>query len=75
VKKTSRLVVAEDGNRSGNVGATIAAEVVERAFDYLDAPIVRVAPPDMSIPFAPELEQAYMPDADKVVSAALGLFG
>jgi len=75
VKKTSRLVVAEDGNRSGNIGATIAAEVVERAFDYLDAPIVRVAPPDMPIPFSPELEQAYMPDADKVVSAALGLFG
>lgn len=74
VKKTGRLVVAEDGHKTGGVGAEISASVTERAFDYLDAPIVRVASPDMPIPFSPQLELEYMPNKEKVARAVRSLF-
>lgn len=75
VKRTGRLLVTADDIKTGGVGAEIAASVMERAFDYLDAPIVRVACPDMPVPFSPPLEQAYMPNAEKVVEATLELMG
>jgi len=70
VKKTGRLIVASDDVKSGGIGSEIAAAVVEEAFDSLDAPIMRVASPNMPIPFSPTLEQAYMPNAEKIVEAA-----
>jgi len=75
VKKTGRLIVASDDVKSGGIGSEIAAAVVEEGFDYLDAPIVRVASPNMPIPFSPTLEQAYMPNAEKIVQAAKKLIG
>jgi len=51
------------------VGAEIAASIIENAFDYLDAPIIRVASPDIPIPFSPQLEIAYMPNKDKLIQA------
>ena len=47
----------------------IAAKAMDRVFDYLDAPIVRVTAPDTPVPFAPEMEQFYLPDAKKIVAA------
>lgn len=70
VKRTSRLIIASDDIKTGGVGSEISAAVVENAFDYLDAPIMRVACPDTPIPFSPPLEQQYMPNADKIVQAA-----
>lgn len=73
VKKTGRLLIACDDVKTGGVGAEIAASVMERVFDYLDAPIVRVSSPDFPVPFSPPLEQAYMVDSTKILDAALTL--
>jgi pyruvate/2-oxoglutarate/acetoin dehydrogenase E1 component len=75
VKRTSRLVVACDDVKSGGVGSEISAAVLESAFDYLDAPIIRVACPEMPIPFSPTLEQMYMPSAEKIVEATGQILG
>lgn len=75
VKKTGRLIVASDDVKSGGIGSEIAAAVVEEGFDSLDAPIMRVASPNTPIPFSPTLEQAYMPNAEKIVIAAKKLIG
>jgi len=73
VKKTGHLAIAEDDSKTGGVGAEIAASIAERAIDYLDAPIVRIAAPDIPIPFSPALEQEYMPDKEKIVEAVKSL--
>lgn len=75
VKRTSRLVIASDDVKRGGVGAEISAAVTEVAFDYLDAPIMRVACPDTPIPFSPQLEQLYMPSAESVVKAVGTVLG
>ncbi len=67
VRKTGRLVCIEEGTRSGGVGAEIAARVAESAYEYLEAPIRRVATPDVPIPFSPPLEQAALPKVDDIV--------
>jgi pyruvate dehydrogenase E1 component beta subunit len=75
VKKTSRLVIASDDVKAGGIGAEISASVNENAFGYLDAPISRVACPDTPIPFSPQLEQMYMPNADKIVQSVNTIMG
>jgi pyruvate dehydrogenase E1 component subunit beta len=71
VRKTNRAVVVEEGWPHGGVGANLAALIQEQAFDYLDAPIERVAGADVPMPYAKRLEQAAIPHAEHVVSAAL----
>lgn len=75
VRRTGRLVIVDEGNRFGGFGAEIAAQVAEAALDYLDAPIRRVAAPDAIIPFHPALEQAVLPDEQRVVQAVEELLG
>jgi pyruvate dehydrogenase E1 component beta subunit len=70
VKKTSRLVCCEEGWRYFGVGAEIAATVVAEAFDYLDAPPVRVHQKDVPLPYAANLEALSLPNADDIVAAA-----
>ena len=67
VRKTGRLVCIEEGTRTGGVGAEIAARVAEHAYEYLDAPIRRVAAADTPIPFSPALEPLALPSEDDVV--------
>lgn len=74
VRKTGRLVIVEEDNLTNGWGAEIAALVADEAFDWLDAPIKRVAAPDVPPPFAPVLERAYVPDENKIVNAVLSLF-
>jgi len=69
VKKTNRLVTVEEGWRQGGVGAEIAARVTEQAFDYLDAPVLRVTQEDVPMPYAANLEILSLPNAEKVVRA------
>jgi pyruvate dehydrogenase E1 component beta subunit len=69
VKRTGRLVVVSDDVKTGGVGAEISAAVTENAFDYLDAPVARVACPETPIPFSPPLEEMYMPNADRIIQA------
>src|SRR5208282_1469820 len=75
VKRTSRLIIACDDIKTGGVGAEISAAVQEAAFDYLDAPIQRIASPQTPIPFSPPLEQMYMPNADRIIQAATNMIG
>jgi len=70
VKKTSRLVCCEEGWRFFGVGAEIAATVVTEAFDYLDAPPIRVHQKDVPLPYAANLEALSLPNADDIVAAA-----
>jgi pyruvate dehydrogenase E1 component beta subunit len=71
VQKTNRCVVVEEGWPHGGVGANIAALIQEQAFDYLDAPVQRVTGADVPMPYSKRLEQAAIPHAEHVVSAAL----
>jgi len=75
VKKTGRLVIAEDDIVSGGVGAEIAALVAEKALDALDAPIKRVASPYLPVPFSPSLEKEYMPSRDDIINAVTSIVG
>ncbi|MBW2617247.1 MAG: alpha-ketoacid dehydrogenase subunit beta [Deltaproteobacteria bacterium] len=75
VKKTHRLVIVHEEVKIAGSGAEIAAMVAERAFDYLDAPILRVAAPFTPIPFAPNLEQAYIPSEEKIINAVKTVVG
>jgi len=73
VRKTGRLVIAEEDNRTGGWAAEIAAIVADEAFIWLDAPIKRVSAPDVPPPFAPALEREYVPSAEKIVAAVRSL--
>ena len=75
VRKTGRLVCIEEGTQSGGVGAEIAARVAEHAYEYLDAPIRRVAAADVPIPFSPALEPLALPSTDDIVRTVRQLFG
>jgi pyruvate dehydrogenase E1 component beta subunit len=69
VKKTNRIVSAEEGWPQSGVGAEIAAVMMEQAFDYLDAPVVRVSCEDVPMPYAANLEALALPTAQKIVAA------
>jgi len=69
IKKTGRLVTVEASCRTCGVGAEMAAIAVEEAFDYLDAPIARVAAPDTPAPFAPVLQDVYIPNEKDIIRA------
>lgn len=69
VAKTSRVVIAEEGPMRGSAGAWLAWVVMEECFDDLDAPIARVAGPNVPIPFSPPLEAACTPDSEAVAAA------
>ena len=73
VAATNRALILHEGWRTGGFGAELAALVAERAFHLLDAPVLRVAAPDCPVPFAPELESAYRPDADRLCEALVEL--
>lgn len=70
VKKTNRLVVIDESWPFAGVSAEVAFEVQKYAFDYLDAPIVRVNSADTSLPYAPTLVEEYLPNAEKIVKAS-----
>jgi len=69
VRKTGRLIIAHEAHRSVGVGAEIASLVQEHAFDYLDAPIVRVAAMDIPIPSSKPLEDVVLPGAAQILAA------
>ena len=69
VKKTNRVVIAEESHPFAGVGAEISAEINERAFDYLDAPVKRVSGVDVPMPYAKNLEQLAVPDVKEIIAA------
>ncbi len=70
VRKTSKAILLHEDILSGGIGGEIAARIAEKAFEYLDGPIVRIAAPDTPVPFSPPLEEAFLPNAAKVVEKA-----
>jgi pyruvate dehydrogenase E1 component beta subunit len=75
VRKTGRVLIVEEDNRTGGWGAEVAARLGETAFYDLDAPIQRLGAPDTPLPCAPALERAYVPGVEHVVAAARDLLG
>jgi pyruvate dehydrogenase E1 component beta subunit len=71
VQKTNRCVVAEEGFPFASIGSEIAAMLMDEAFDYLDAPVKRLASVDAPLPYAANLEKLALPKASDIVSAAL----
>jgi len=69
IKKTNRLVVAEESHAFASVGAEVAYQVMDRAFDYLDAPIKRISTVESPMPYAKNLEDAALPSVAKIVDA------
>ncbi|MCK9265880.1 alpha-ketoacid dehydrogenase subunit beta [bacterium] len=69
VKKTNRVVIVEEDCKTGGTGAEIGMKIVEEAFDWLDAPIVRVAGADVPMPKSPVLEKLAIPDKERICEA------
>jgi len=69
VMKTNRVIVAEESHPFCGIGAEISAEIHERAFDYLDAPVKRVSGADVPMPYAKNLEQLAIPDVPQLIAA------
>ena len=75
VRKTRRAVIVDEGWRSGGLAAEIMARIMEEGFYDLDAPVARVCSEEVPIPYPAHLEQAALPQPEKIVAAAKGLFG
>jgi pyruvate dehydrogenase E1 component beta subunit len=73
VKKTGRCVTVEEGWPQSGVGAEIMAKIMEEAFDYLDAPVLRICGKDVPMPYAAKLEKLALPNAGEIVAAAKGV--
>ena len=70
VSKTSRALLLYEARLTGGIGGELAAIIAEEAFEYLDAPIMRVASLDTPVPYAPPLEAAFLPSVERVVASA-----
>lgn len=68
--KTNRILVVHEAVTFGGIGAEVAAQIQEEAFDYLDAPVLRIGAPFTPVPFSTPLEKAYVPDAERIVAGA-----
>jgi pyruvate/2-oxoglutarate/acetoin dehydrogenase E1 component len=68
VAKTSRALLLYEATRTGGIGGELAAIIAEEAFEYLDAPVMRVASADTPVPYAPALEAAFLPSVENVVA-------
>lgn len=73
VRKTGRALIVHEATKTGGPGGEIAALIAEHAFLDLDAPIVRVAPPDTPVPYSPPLEEFFLPNAAKIAEAIRAL--
>jgi 2-oxoisovalerate dehydrogenase E1 component beta subunit len=70
VRKTSKVILLHEDVRTGGIGGEIAAIITEKAFEDLDGPILRVTAPDTPGPFSPPLEEAFLPNAEKLLERA-----
>lgn len=69
VKKTNRVLILHEASLTGGIGGELSAIIAEEAFEWLDAPIIRVASIDSPVPFAPEMEDYYLPSLDEIINA------
>jgi 2-oxoisovalerate dehydrogenase E1 component beta subunit len=75
IEKTSRALILYESYRFLGIGAEVAAMIAERAFEHLDAPVVRLAPPNVPVPFSPPLEDAFLPQVADIEAAVDRLAG
>lgn len=73
VRRTSKAIVVHEAHRTAGFGSEIVARIAEKAFEWLDGPIVRVTAPDTPIPTHPTLENEYLPNAEKIAAAVRDL--
>jgi len=69
-RKTSKVLLLHEDTQTGGLAGELAATLTERVWEYLDGPIVRVTAPDTPVPFSPPLEEAFLPNAEKVIAKA-----
>ena len=74
VSKTHRAVVVTEENRRGGFGGELSAMISEELFDELDAPVARIGALNTPVPYAPQQEQYYLPNAADIVDAVRGMF-
>jgi 2-oxoisovalerate dehydrogenase E1 component beta subunit len=74
VKKTSKVVLAHEDTRTAGLAGELAVSITESVFEYLDGPIVRVTAPDTPVPYAAPLEDAFLPNVDKLLEKARWLY-
>jgi 2-oxoisovalerate dehydrogenase E1 component beta subunit len=74
VRKTSKALLLHEDTLTGGMGGELAAIITEHVFEYLDGPIVRVTAPDTPIPYSPPLEEAFLPNVEKVIEKARWLY-
>jgi pyruvate/2-oxoglutarate/acetoin dehydrogenase E1 component len=70
VRRTNKVLIVHEDTLTGGIGAEIAAMLAEDLFEYLDGPNTRVAAPDVAFPYAPPLEAAFLPNAERILTAA-----
>ena len=69
-KKASKVIVMHEATMTGGPGGEVVARIAQKAFEYLDGPIVRIAPPDTPVPYSPPLEEAFLPQVKDIVATA-----
>jgi 2-oxoisovalerate dehydrogenase E1 component beta subunit len=69
-KKTNKVLVYHEAQRTGGIGAELAAILAEECFEWLDGPVMRVTAPDSPVPYAPPLEKAFLPGTEDLIEAA-----
>jgi pyruvate/2-oxoglutarate/acetoin dehydrogenase E1 component len=74
VRKTSKVIVLHEATLTGGLGGEIAARITERAFEYLDGPVLRMAAPDTPVPFSPPLEEAFLPNVSGIAEKVRWLY-
>lgn len=74
VKKTSKVLLLHEDTRTGGLAGELTALISENVFEYLDGPVVRVTAPDTPVPYSPPLEEAFLPNTDKVLEKARWLY-
>jgi len=70
VRRTSKAILLHEDVLTGGIGGELAARITEKAFEYLDGPVLRIAAPDTPVPYSPPLEEAFLPNAEKVIAKA-----
>ncbi|HUB82631.1 MAG TPA: transketolase C-terminal domain-containing protein, partial [Bryobacteraceae bacterium] len=74
VRKTSKVLLLHEDTRTGGMAGELAATITENIWEFLDGPILRVTAPDTPVPYSPPLEEAFLPNCDKVVEKARWLW-
>ena len=74
VKKTCKIIILHEDTLTGGLAGELSARITEKAFEYLDGPILRITAPDTPVPYSPPLEEAFLPNVSKVVEKARWLY-